>query len=130
MEREEVELPDDHAVVDETARVSLRLPEELVTRADIVSGMTNRSRTAFIEDSLLDLLGNYQQSPQFQRFVLRKYKEGEVSDELLKTILYGSPTAEWDESHLENVELDEGTDSDQLNIAAPTMGSMAGGDES
>lgn len=92
----------------ETDRVSLRLQKGLVSRIDIVAEVRGEDRSQLIERAAENRINAYMHDDRFRAFIARKYEQGEISEIAAKTVLLGSPDADWgDTAPGETVELND-----------------------
>lgn len=68
-------------------RVNFRLPEELVSQADIVAEVTHKNRTEVIIEALQQYLAEKGQEESFRETVVELYLDDQISFEKLTELL-------------------------------------------
>lgn len=86
--------------------MNLRLPEKLVEEADGVAEVKHKNRTELIKEALDDYLRKHKGGEEFKKEIVDLYLEGEISYEVLKTII-GRENAEAARSSKEILERGE-----------------------
>jgi metal-responsive CopG/Arc/MetJ family transcriptional regulator len=70
-----------------TRKVNFRLPEELVTHADIAAEVTHKNRTELLIEALREYLKEIESEESFQEAVVELYLADELDFETLKDII-------------------------------------------
>lgn len=70
-----------------TKRVNLRLPEELITHADIAAEVSHKNRTDVLIEALRQYLEEREADDRFKEAVVELYLEDEIDFEALKTVI-------------------------------------------
>lgn len=67
--------------------VNFRLPEDLVTRAEVAAEATHRNRTEIITEALREYLDDIESNESFQEGAVDLYIENEIEFETLTQII-------------------------------------------
>ncbi|WP_231189171.1 CopG family transcriptional regulator [Haladaptatus sp. DYF46] len=70
-----------------TRKVNFRLPEELVTHADIAAEVTHKNRTELLIEALREYLKEIESEESFQEAVVELYLADELDFEILTDII-------------------------------------------
>ncbi|SIR89637.1 hypothetical protein SAMN05421858_4436 [Haladaptatus litoreus] len=70
-----------------TRKVNFRLPEELVTHADIAAEVTHKNRTELLIEALREYLKEIESEESFQQAVVELYLADELDFETLRDII-------------------------------------------
>jgi metal-responsive CopG/Arc/MetJ family transcriptional regulator len=70
-----------------TSRVNFRLPEELVTKADVAARVTHRNRTEVVREALQSYLDEVEDSDEYREAVVELYLDDEVDYDLLTAVI-------------------------------------------
>ncbi|WP_266083085.1 CopG family transcriptional regulator [Haladaptatus caseinilyticus] len=70
-----------------TRKVNFRLPEELVTHADIAAEVTHKNRTELLIEALREYLKEIESEESFQEAVVELYLADELDFEILQDII-------------------------------------------
>ncbi|GAA0250446.1 CopG family transcriptional regulator [Haladaptatus pallidirubidus] len=70
-----------------TRKVNFRLPEELVTHADIAAEVTHKNRTELLIEALREYLKQIESEESFQEAVVELYLTDELDFETLRDII-------------------------------------------
>lgn len=70
-----------------TRKVNFRLPEELVTHADIAAEVTHKNRTELLIEALREYLKEIESEESFQEAVVELYLADELDFEALRDII-------------------------------------------
>jgi metal-responsive CopG/Arc/MetJ family transcriptional regulator len=70
-----------------TRKVNFRLPEELVTHADIAAEVTHKNRTELLIEALREYLNEIESEESFQEAVVELYLADELDFETLNDII-------------------------------------------
>ncbi|WP_254547204.1 CopG family transcriptional regulator [Halomarina pelagica] len=70
-----------------TRKVNFRLPEDLVTHADIAAEVTHKNRTELLIEALREYLEEIESSERFQEAVVELYLQDELEFESLSKII-------------------------------------------
>jgi len=73
--------------------VTVRLPAELIEKVDVAAAVEGGDRTAIVTEALQEYLADLANDDDFRGRVLDLYLDGEVSADMLETIV-GRPDAE------------------------------------
>lgn len=71
----------------ETKRVNFRLPEELVTQADVTAEVTHKNRTEVVIEALRQYLADKESEEGFREAVVDLYLADGIDDETLVDVL-------------------------------------------
>ncbi|MFO7833528.1 MAG: ribbon-helix-helix protein, CopG family [Halohasta sp.] len=71
----------------ETKRVNFRLPEELVTQADVTAKVTHKNRTEVVIEALRQYLADKESEEGFREAVVDLYLADGIDDETLVDVL-------------------------------------------
>ena len=71
----------------ETKRVNFRLPEALVTQADVTAEVTHKNRTEVVIEALRQYLADKESEEGFREAVVDLYLADEIDDETLADVL-------------------------------------------
>ncbi|WP_058367365.1 CopG family ribbon-helix-helix protein [Haloparvum sedimenti] len=70
-----------------TKRVNVRLPEELVTRADIAAEVTHKNRTELLVEALRQYLEEKGEEESFREAVVELYLQDEIDFDALADVI-------------------------------------------
>lgn len=70
-----------------TRRVNFRLPEELVTHADVAAAVSHRNRTEVLIEALRQYLEEKESDERFREAVVELYLEGRIEFETLVEVV-------------------------------------------
>lgn len=70
-----------------TRRVNLRLPEELITHADIAAEVSHKNRTEILIEALREYLAEKESDERFREAVVELYLDGQIDFEALHTVI-------------------------------------------
>ncbi|SHH68240.1 ribbon-helix-helix protein, CopG family [Halobaculum gomorrense] len=70
-----------------TKRVNFRLPEELVTQADIAAEVTHKNRTEILIEALREYLAELEAEEEFKETVVEFYLEDHIEFDALVSII-------------------------------------------
>lgn len=70
-----------------TKRVNFRLPEELITQADIAAEVTHKNRTEVLVEALRQYLEEIESEESFREAVVELYLDGEIEFEKLAEVI-------------------------------------------
>lgn len=70
-----------------TKRVNFRLPEELITQADIAAEVTHKNRTEVLVEALRKYLEEIESEESFREAVVELYLDGEIEFEKLAEVI-------------------------------------------
>lgn len=70
-----------------TKRVNFRLPEELVTHADVVAKVTHKNRTEVLIEALREYLEEKESDERFREAVVELYLDDQIEFETLADVL-------------------------------------------
>ena len=70
-----------------TKRVNFRLPEELITQADIAAQVTHKNRMEVIVEALRQYLEEIESEESFQEAVVELYLDGEIEFEKMAEVI-------------------------------------------
>jgi len=70
-----------------TKRVNFRLPEELITQADIAAEVTHKNRTEVLVEALRKYLEEIESEDSFREAVVELYLDGEIEFEKLAEVI-------------------------------------------
>lgn len=70
-----------------TKRVNFRLPEELVTHADVAAEVTHKNRTEILIEALRQYLEEKESEEHFREAVVERYFDDQIEFDTLKEII-------------------------------------------
>lgn len=70
-----------------TKRVNFRLPEELITQADIAAEVAHKNRTEVLIEALRQYLEQIESEDSFREAVVELYLDGEIEFEKLAEVI-------------------------------------------
>ena len=70
-----------------TKRVNFRLPEELITQADVAAEVTHKNRTEILIEALRQYLEEKESDENFQEAVVELYLDGQIGFEKLADVI-------------------------------------------
>ncbi|UTF54887.1 ribbon-helix-helix domain-containing protein [Natronosalvus rutilus] len=70
-----------------TRRVNIRLPNELIKKADLVAKVAHKNRTEVIKEALQEYIEGIENEAQFKEAVTELYLEDQIEFDTLKTVL-------------------------------------------
>ncbi|MFB6283600.1 MAG: CopG family ribbon-helix-helix protein [Halobacteria archaeon] len=70
-----------------TTKVNFRLPDELITKADVAAEVTHRNRTDIIIEAIREYLEEVEGDEKFREAVVELYLDDEISFEVLKEFI-------------------------------------------
>lgn len=70
-----------------TQRVNFRLPEELVTQADIAAAVTHKNRTEILIEALREYLNEIESDEQFRESVVELYLDEQIEFDTLADVI-------------------------------------------
>lgn len=70
-----------------TKRVNFRLPEELITQADIAAEVTHKNRTEVVVEALRQYLEEIESEESFREAVAELYLDGQIEFEKLADVI-------------------------------------------
>lgn len=70
-----------------TKRVNFRLPEELVTQADIAAKVTHKNRTEILIEALREYLTEVESDDQFREAVVELYLDDQIEFDALADVI-------------------------------------------
>lgn len=70
-----------------TKRVNFRLPEELLTQADVAAEVTHKNRTELLVEALRQYLAEKESDEQFREAVVELYLDDEIGFDALAEVI-------------------------------------------
>ncbi|RRJ33112.1 CopG family transcriptional regulator [Halocatena pleomorpha] len=70
-----------------TKKVNFRLPEELITHADVASEITHKNRTELLIEALREYIADIESDEEFRESVVELYLTDEIDVETLELII-------------------------------------------
>lgn len=70
-----------------STRVTVRLPEELITKADVAAEISNKSRTEFVKEALQKYLDDIEDDAKFRETVVELYLDNQIEFDVLKEFI-------------------------------------------